>query len=127
MVSLIIACIITLSVIGSILFAWIYYQQARNKERMILIEKGERLEDIFQIQKKNKFEFIFPWLKLGIVIIGMSIAFLLIGFLVLWLENDNELFKGFLITFILGICMGASMLINHFVGRKKVGESQEHG
>lgn len=118
MLKLIVICIIALSGIAALFLAWFFYQQARDKERMVLIERGEKLEDIYHLQKRNKFQFVFPWLKLGIITIGMSFAFLAIAFLILFLENDAELFKGFCITFILGFCLGSSLLINHFISKR---------
>ena len=108
-----------MSFIAALFLAWNFYQQARNKERMLLIEKGMNPEEIFRIQKKNKFEFVFPWLKLGVVTLGMSISFLAIAFLILLLDQDQELFKGFLITFIIGFCLGVSLIVNHFITRKE--------
>ncbi len=123
MIESIVLGIIAVSFIAALFLAWHFYQQARNKERMVLIEKGESLEEIFNIQKRNKFEFVFPWLKLGVVTTGMSISFLAIAFLILWLEGDQELFKGFLITFIIGFCLGISLLINHFIGKRQKEEN----
>lgn len=117
MVETIAFCVIAVAFIAALFLAWHFYQQARNKERMVLIERGENLEEIFNIQKRNKFEFIFHWLKLGVVTTGLSFSFLAIAFLILWLENDRELFKGFLITFTIGFCLGASLIINHFVSK----------
>ena len=111
--------LIALSCIAALFLAWFFYQQARNRERIMLIEKGENLGDIFQIQHQNKFTFVFPWLKLGVVVTGMSVAFLLIAFFVLWFDNDDELVRGFIITSILGFCLGGSFIANHFLGRKK--------
>ncbi|MEM9299219.1 MAG: DUF6249 domain-containing protein [Bacteroidota bacterium] len=119
MVETIVFCVISVAFITALFLAWHFYQQARNKERMALIEKGENLEEIFNIQKRNKFEFVFPWLKLGVVTTGLSFSFLAIAFLILWLENDKELFKGFLITFTIGFCLGVSLLINHFVSKSE--------
>lgn len=124
MISSIVLGVIAVSIIVAIFLAWFYYQKARDSERMYLMEKGEKLEDIFRMQKSKKIKFIFPWLKLGIVTSGMSLSFLAIAFLVLWLENDRELFKGFLITAILGGCLGISLIINHFVGKN---EKNTHG
>jgi hypothetical protein len=118
MIGSIVFCVITVSIVASFFLAWLFYQKARDKERMYLLEKGEKLEDIFQIQNRNKFKFIFPWLKMGVVTTGLSFAFLVIAFLVRYLENDVELFMGFLITFIVGICLGVSLLINHFIGKR---------
>ena len=115
MVGPIVFCIIVLSIIIAFLLAWLFYQKARDQERMYLLEKGEKLEEIIEIQKRNKFRFVFPWLKLGIVTLGVSVAFLLIA---LFLEDDPELFKGFLITFIIGTCLGISQLVNHFIDQR---------
>lgn len=117
MVSLIIACIISVSAIVALFFAWYFYLQARNKERMELIDRGEKLEDIFQLQKQNKFKFRFPWLKVSIVTLGMSIAFLLIGLYIFFQDNEPEKAKGFYITFIIGFCLGIAFMINHFTSK----------
>ncbi len=124
MLESIVFTVITVSIIVAFLLAWIFYQKARNRERMYLLKKGEKLEEIYFHQKQNKFTFIFPWLKLGVVTTGLSLSFLGIAFLILHLENDQELFKGFLITFIIGIWLGLSFLINHFIGKKG---SEKHG
>lgn len=119
MLKLIVICIIALSGIAALFLAWFFYQQARDKERMVLIERGEKLEDIFLIQKQNKFEFVFPWLTLGVITIGMSIAFLAIAFFMRYVEKDAELFKGFSITFILGFFLGCSLLALHVIKKKE--------
>jgi len=124
MAELIIFCIICVFIITAIFFAWYYYQQARNRERMALIEKGEKLEDIYIAQKRNKFEFVFPWLKLGIITLIMSIGFLVIGFVFDKENHDSEVLLGFIITFILGLFLSISMLVTHFIGKK---EKQEDG
>ena len=121
MINSIIFGVIAVSIIVAIFMAWIYYQKARDSERMYLMEKGEKLEEIFLTQKRNTFKFIFPWLKVGIVSAGMSLSFLAIAFLVRWLENDLELFKGFLITAIIGLCFSASLIINHFISKNDHG------
>ncbi len=122
MIESVIFCIIVVAIIAAVFLAWYFYQRARDKERLYLLEKGEKLEDIFYTQNRNKFRFIFPWLKLGVLSTGMSFSFLLIAFLIKHLENDMELFKGFLITFIIGFCLGISAITNHFVGRKHKNE-----
>lgn len=118
MISLIIACIISVTAIAALFFAWYFYLQARNKERMELIDRGEKLEDIFRLQQKNRFKFMFPWLKVSVVILGMSISFLLIGLYFVILENEPGKAKGFYITFIIGICLGISCMINHFIKKR---------
>jgi len=119
MIELIVFCIVAISVIAALFFAWYFYQEARDKERMFLIEQGEKFEDILRVQKENRFKFIFPWLNLGIVTLCLSISFLIIAFIIRWLDNDQELFKGFLITFVIGICLTVSLFIIHFISKKK--------
>ncbi|WKN43890.1 hypothetical protein [Tunicatimonas pelagia] len=85
---------------------------------MYLLEKGETLENIIAIQKRNNFKFVFPWLTTGVVGFGLSLAFLLIALFVYHFEQDLELLKGLLITFILGACVSVSFVINHFIRKK---------
>ncbi|MDY8136040.1 DUF6249 domain-containing protein [Aquimarina sp. 2201CG5-10] len=118
MTSLIIACIISVTAITALFFAWYFYLQARNKERMELIDRGEKLDDIFRLQKQNRFKFIFPWLKVSVVTLGMSFAFLLIGIYIFFQDDEPDKAKGFYITFIIGICLGVSFMINHFINKR---------
>ncbi len=110
--------IILVTLIAAIFFGWYFYQQAKNKERIMLIERGDKLEDIFLVQKKNKFRFVFPWLKFGVITLSMSIAFLGIG-LVLKQQGDQYSFIGFLRPFIIGLCLSIGMFINHFINKKQ--------
>lgn len=120
MTSLIIACIISVAAITALFFAWYFYLQARNRERMELIDRGEKLEDIFRLQRQNRFKFIFPWLKVSVVIIGMSLSFFLIGLYIFFQENEPDKAKGLFITFIIGICLGISCMVNHFIGKRDI-------
>jgi hypothetical protein len=110
--------IILTSLIAAIFFGWYFYQKAKNKERIMLIERGDKWEDILQTQKKNKFKFVFPWLKFGVITLSMSIAFLGIG-LALMQQGDLHGFNGFLRPFILGLCLSIGMFINHFINKKR--------
>jgi ABC-type nitrate/sulfonate/bicarbonate transport system permease component len=121
MAELIVYCVITVALIAAFFFAWFFYQQARNKERMILIEKGESLDEIFRKQRNNQIRFSFPWLKLGNVILGLSFGFGLISIYFMNMQN-HELFQGFFITFIIGMSLGIPMIVNHVIQRKKVQE-----
>jgi hypothetical protein len=119
MIESIVFCLVAVSAIAALFFAWYFYQGARDKERIFLIEQGEKYEDILRAQKENRIKFIFPWLNLGIVTFSLSIAFLAIAFVIRWLDADKELFKGFLITFIIGVCLSISLFIIHFLSKKK--------
>jgi hypothetical protein len=119
MIESIIFCVIAVSGIIALFFGWFFYQKARDKERMYLIEKGESFSDILKAQKEYGIKFIFPWLQLAILTLGLSIAFLAIAFLVLYVENDQELFKGFLITCIIGICLSLAMFFINSLSKRK--------
>ncbi len=63
--------LVWLAFFACIFFGWYFYLQARNKERMALIEKNANAAEIF---KKREFNFKFPWLKLGMIVLGMGIG-----------------------------------------------------
>lgn len=121
MIQPIVFCIVAVAAITALFLAWYFYQQARDEERKFLIEKGEKFSDILKAQKEHKFKFIFPWLKLGIVTSSLSISFLILAFIIRWLDNDQELFKGFLITFIIGSCLSFALLTIHFISKRDKG------
>lgn len=121
MIEAIVFCVVAVAAITALFFGWFFYQKARDKERIFLIERGEKFSEILKAQKENRIRFIFPWSKLAIVTSSMSIAFLIIAFIILRLENDEELFKGFLITCIIGICLSASFFIINFISKKNQG------
>lgn len=70
--------LVWLGFFACIFFGWYYYMNARNKERMALIEKNADVSEIF---KKREIRFYFPWLKLGMIIMGMGFGFCLALFL----------------------------------------------
>jgi len=121
MAEVIVYCIIVVSLIAAFFFAWFFYQQARNKERMVLIERGESLDEILKKQQKNQVRFSFPWLKLGNVILGLSLGFGLIS-IYFMKAQDHELFQGSFLTFIIGMSLGIPMIINHLIQKKRVEE-----
>ncbi len=116
---LIVFCIIVVSIVAAIFLSWLYYQKAMHTERMYLLENGANLAEILKIQKENRFRITVPWLNLGILIVGLGLAFLAIALLIKIIENDLELFKGFLISFILCICLGGAMITNYFIARNQ--------
>ncbi len=69
--------LIWLGFFAAVFLAWYFYLKARNKERMALIEGGK---DVSEIYSKQKIEFRFPWLKLGIILTGFSFGFLVAFF-----------------------------------------------
>lgn len=119
MTEAIVFCIVAVATIIALFFGWLFYQKARDKERIYLIERGEKFSDILKTQKENRIKFIFPWLQLAIITSSLSIAFLMIAYLVKYLENNQELFKGFLITCIIGFCLSISLFIINFISKKR--------
>lgn len=99
-----------------ILLGWFFYIQARTKERMALIEKNADLSEIFKLR-----EFRFPWLKLGIVFMGVGFGFCLS----LWLIVSSSLEtvgQGGQEMMILGFMLffgGLGLVIAHFMDKPK--------
>ena len=108
---LVVFTIITVVFIVAIFFAWFFRQQARNKERLVLIEKGENLDQLLERKERR---FSFPWLKLGVLILGLSIGLGVIT-LVEFITNSSRLMTGPFPLFIMGLFGGISMIIAHYV------------
>ncbi|MBN1388863.1 MAG: hypothetical protein JW965_10470 [Bacteroidales bacterium] len=97
---------------AAITVSWVFYIKARNKERMAMIEKGVDAPDAFKEAK-------FPWLKIGIVIIGicMGVALVVLSFMFL-----PDLGSDFLLVLMVlsGLFFGGiAMIIAHFLSRKE--------
>ena len=77
----------------------------------MFIEKGLPVEELVKSEKK----FRFPWLRIGIIIIGLSIGLMIItvlnGMNILSHENRTDALP----LAILGICGGISMIIANSV------------
>jgi len=98
---------------AAITLSWIYYIKARNKERMALIDKGTDAPDAFKESK-------FPWLKIGIVIIGLSmgVSLVVLAFMINPQRLAGEFFL--LLMVLSGLFFGGiAMIIAHFVNRKE--------
>lgn len=92
--------------------AWYFSHKARHRQMLMLIEKGIDIEKV----KPGK-KFSFPWLKLGIAVIGFSMGLLIIAVL-----DHNNLLKGpgALPLSILGISSGISLVIAHYFTKKTI-------
>ncbi len=98
---------------AAITLSWIFYLKARNRERLALIEKGVDAPDAFRREK-------FPWLKIGIVIISISLGVLLVVLAVI-LFPDAPVIRDaiFLLMIIMGLLFGGiGMIIAHQVEKK---------
>lgn len=70
--------IITVAFIAAVFLTWFFIHKSKEKERLLLIEKGV---DISKLPTRETFNFNFPWLKVGIVVtcttIGLGIGIVL--------------------------------------------------
>jgi len=96
-----------------VFLVWFFSHKAKHKERLLMIEKELTADK----QSKKEKNFSFPWLKLGIVVTGLSIGLLLIALL----AGLKLLDKGgnALPLAILGVCGGISMVIANYVNSGK--------
>ena len=103
---------------AAILLAWIFYLKARNKERMALIEKGA---DVSEIYSKQEVTSHFPWLKLGIIITGISIGVLLEILLFIMFPDNAMISEGvYVLMIVLGFFFGGiAMIISHFIDKPR--------
>lgn len=97
-----------------VFLAWFFSHRARHKERMMMIEKGINIDEL---SKKEGKIIRFPWLKLGIVILGLSIGLLIIAMLVALHLLDKG--GNALPLSILGICGGISFIIANYLNNIK--------
>ena len=106
----IIFTIIFLAFLVAIFLAWYFTHKSREKERMLLIEKGlEVPED----KGGWNFSFRFPWLKLGVLITAISVG-LITGGIINELTETRSEFVPIMMLFFGGI----GMIIAHYVGKK---------
>jgi len=70
--------IIWLALFAAAFLSWFFYLQARTKERTLLIEKGADASN-FYAQKPERKGFRFPWLKFGLLLVGIAFG-LMFGF-----------------------------------------------
>ncbi len=75
--------LIWLGFFATLFFGWYFYLQARNKERMALIERNADVTEIYKPRSSH-----FPWLKLGMLIAGLGL-----GFIVTMLLNLSSAFQ----------------------------------
>ncbi len=108
--------IVWLGFFASILLGWYFYLQARNKERMALIEKNADVSEIFKERVVR-----FPWLKLGMLIAGVGFGLCLVVFLLPVIDTPN--LQGGKQALIVGSILlfgGVGIIIAHFIEKPKV-------
>lgn len=77
--------LIWLGFFAAVFFSFYFYLKHRNRERMALIEKGV---DISEIYKKRDFTFRFPWLRMGMLIVGIGVG-LLVAYVLIEVPPPN--------------------------------------
>ena len=110
--------LIWLGFFAAVFLGWYFYIQARNKERMALIERDK---DVSEIYAKREIKFVFPWLKLGIILTGFSLGWLTALFIIeLWLNavrrQSNEEVWALGIVFLF---TSVSVLVAYFADKPK--------
>jgi hypothetical protein len=109
--------LVWLGFFASLFFGWYFYLQARNKERMALIEKNA---DVSEIYKSREIRFRFPWLKLGMIITGAGFGMFMGIFMesIPGLENisHSDGTYMFALIFLFG---GIGIIISYFIEKPK--------
>jgi len=101
--------IIFLAFLTAGFFAWYFSHKTREKERLMLIEKGI---DLPQEDTGRRFSFRFPWLKIGLVVTGLSLG-LFIGNML----QELEMFRHGIEPVMMFLFGGIGMIIAHFADR----------
>lgn len=99
-------------------FSWLYYNKARHAERILLIEKGFNIDEHYKSGK-------IPWLKVGIVILGLSTGLGIIAVLnhlfgVSTIDTHMPFTSGTADLAIFGVCAGISFIIAHYIDKKSL-------
>lgn len=108
------ATILGTVLIIAIFFVWFFIHQAKEKERLLLIEKGV---DVSELPERNNFslKFSIPWLKLGCITIAIAVGIVaaFISFK-LFHEAGSEGAIPFAVLLFFG---GLGLIAAHFIGK----------
>lgn len=103
--------VIFIALITALFLVWFFSHKSREKERLLLIEKGM---DLPPQPESLKFNFRFPWLKIGLVIFGMALGMTIGVLLIQVVKVDDSIVFGFI--FLLG---GLGMILGHYLDQEK--------
>lgn len=98
-----------------IFLTWLFTYKGREKERMMLIEKGI---DISHLPKQEGFKFSFPWLKIGVIITSVSIGVIIAAVLSLvpFFAQIETAALVFMLAFLFG---GMGMVLASYLDKPK--------
>lgn len=100
-------------IVATLLFlAWYFVSRARAKDKQFLIEKGITTDD-----PVLKSTYHFSWLKIGIVIVGLSLSLFLLGIL----DRIVNIGSTFAFAIIL-LFAGLSMIAANYISKKSIGK-----
>lgn len=105
--------VIAVVFITAAFFVWYFIHRSKEKERLMLIEKGK---DPSELPEMKVFNFSFPWLKLGIVIVSIAVG-ILAGLLVEYLIDIGRGNKGLLVAIFMFLFGGIGMITAHYVDK----------
>ena len=95
-----------------VFFAWYFYNKSKHEERKLLIQQGVDINDSLP---KDKWFKTF-WLKIGMVVFGLSIGLIIISILVnLNLTGRSDA----IYPAILGVCGSGALIISHYMENNK--------
>lgn len=105
---------------AAITFSFYFYLRFRNSERMSLIEKGI---DVSEIYKKRENSFKLPWLRLGMLSIGIGcgifVAYLVIVLAPPTFAGNNQQYISLILMFSLLIFGGLGILLGNFLEKSR--------
>lgn len=108
---------ILLSLILSIFFAWFFYNKSNHDEKKLMIEQGGDFNERQFFPKEKYYKYV--WLKLGILILGISVGLLIIGiFSSFNIELSDSFYPG-----IIGLCGGGAIVFSHYLVKKDKSKS----
>jgi len=110
--------LVWLGFFASIFFGWYYYIQARNKERMALIDKNADVTEIFRVRRHT---FRFPWLRLGMIFVGVGLGLCLALFVSQnsGVRDDHGDTMGVLVVGFMMLFGGLGAVVSHFIDKPK--------
>ncbi|MBN1820584.1 MAG: hypothetical protein JXR31_07265 [Prolixibacteraceae bacterium] len=111
------AALVWLGFFAAVFLGWYFYLKARNKERMALIERDK---DVSEIYAKREIKFVFPWLKLGIILTGFSLGWISALFAIqLLLKSLVKYNEEVWVLGIIFLFTSVSVLVAYFVDKPK--------